>query len=251
MKLTLKYILLIGIICLIDSIAFCSEKMWPVELNQGVGISVVPAHPAVSSELLGISRLIVYRAEVDPGKEFVVAACFLERYWTDSGRRVMDLSVEGAPVQNIDPVKDVGKNQPVYAILNGRDANNDGWLDIKVSTHPGTPDVNPIINILWLFDKTVWDRENLTPDKLNTAQFDSKALYFVDCGVPGSEFVDMSFADELAKYKAGLAGMKRASEADGEISAFAGALPTLTSEFDAINKLHDERKILDMVPLIA
>lgn len=251
MKISLNYFLLIGLVCLINSVALCSEKMWPVELNHGVGISVVPAHPAVSSELLGISRPIVYRAEVDPGKEFVVAACFLERYWADPGRRVMDVSVEGAPVQTVDPVKDAGKNRPVYAILNGRDANNDGWLDIKVSVHPGTPDVNPIINILWVFDKIAWDGEGLTPDKLNTAQFDSKALYFVDCGVPGSEFVDLSYANELVKYKTGLAGMERASAADGDLSAFTAALPALTSEFDAIKKLHDEHRILDMIPLLA
>jgi hypothetical protein len=104
---------------------------------------------------VGWNRAIHYQIKVPPGASVTAALGLCEGWHDKAGRRVMILSVEGAPPQKVDPVADLGKNVAGAFWFDARDANHDGLIDLKVAAAEDAQDKNTILNGFWIFDAPV------------------------------------------------------------------------------------------------
>jgi hypothetical protein len=105
--------------------------------------------------VVGENRPIQYQVKAAPGASATVALGLCEGWHDQIARRVMNLSVEGAPPQKVDTVADLGKNVAGAFWFEGRDVNNDGLIDISISAAESAQDKNPILNAFWVFDAPV------------------------------------------------------------------------------------------------
>lgn len=121
---------------------------------------------------------LIYRFTVPAGSAWTVALGFCESYWAQPGQRPVDVYVEGTERRQIDPLALWGQHRPGCLLFEARDENGDGQLQIVSAPVKSAPDVNPILNVIWLFspDKYV-DLDDLIRGKLN-----SVAARYVDVG---------------------------------------------------------------------
>lgn len=109
------------------------------------GISGAPdwAKPAddVSPEFRnvawGITRPIHYRVKVASGATKRVMLGFCESYKAMLFQRTASMNVEGASEQHVDLALNAPHNQPQAFLFDARDANNDGWIDVRVFAPQG------------------------------------------------------------------------------------------------------------------
>lgn len=94
---------------------------------------------------------IVYRFRVTPRSQSQVVLGFCESHWAESGKRLLNCRVEGAPPQTVDPVAKWGQHKPGALVFAARDENGDGMLEVAVRPAAGTADRNPILSAVWLF----------------------------------------------------------------------------------------------------
>jgi hypothetical protein len=135
--------------------------------------------PAFRNIRAGMSGVpIRYRFKVEPNATYNVALGFCESHWSQSGQRPMLCQVEGAALLEVDPLARWGQHQPGAVLFAGRDTNGDGSLEVLVLPKHGAPDVNPILNAIWLFPPgPELNLEQVVAGKLNGA-----AKHFVDVG---------------------------------------------------------------------
>ncbi|MHB0998298.1 MAG: MGH1-like glycoside hydrolase domain-containing protein [Armatimonadota bacterium] len=211
-----------ALICPITSSA-APEKMQPIEMVSVAMNSYGPTHPAMVSDIMAVASPIRYRFRVDKGAKCELVMGFVERYWLEPGKRVMDVDAEGGPFTVIDAIASVGYRKPYLVAINCADANDDGWLTVEVRQLPGVVDPNPMLNALWLFDRDYWVERGLKAADVQSKAYDSYALYMVDCGVPGSEFVVRDCLDDLQKTKQSLQALAEISESNTAINEKFGA----------------------------
>ena len=119
---------------------------------------------------MGWNRPIEYQIKPAAGASVTVALAFCEGWHDQTGRRVLDLSVEGAPAQKVDTVADLGKNVAGAFWFDAQDVNGDGLIDVKISADDKAQDKNTILNALWVFDAPVkHDNAALLAGNLNAA----------------------------------------------------------------------------------
>ena len=116
--------------------------------------------PAGVSKLLatidgGRPRPIRYQVKVQPGSSVAVAVALCEGWHDQPGQRVLDITVEGAPVRTVDTVADLGKNVAGAFWFDAKDVNHDGLIDLRIDAAKSAKDKNPILNAFWVFDKPV------------------------------------------------------------------------------------------------
>ena len=141
---------------------------------------------------------ILYRFAIEPKSERGVVLGFCESYWTSAGSRLMTCKVEGAPSELVDPLARWGRHRPGGLLFEGSDADGDGWLEVLVLPGPDTPDRNPILNAVWVFEPDAKpDLAQVISGRLNVL-----ATHHVDVGgerdqslIPGG---DLEFAFALA-----------------------------------------------------
>jgi len=92
---------------------------------------------------------IQYEFAVPPGASRRVALALCEGWWSETGKRVQILRVEGAEPKTVDTVADIGKNKAAAFWFDAKDADNDGNITIEI-TRRGT-DKYAILNGLWIF----------------------------------------------------------------------------------------------------
>jgi hypothetical protein len=142
-----------------------------------------PAFRNIRAGLGGVP--IIYRFQVAPGAAACVVLGFCESHHTQAGQRPFICNVEGAPGQEVDPIARWGRHKPGAIPFAARDANSDGLLEVAVLPKPGAPDVNPILNVLWLFPAgPAPDLAAVIAGKLNAA-----ALRRVDVGGEGDQSI--------------------------------------------------------------
>jgi hypothetical protein len=140
-----------------------------------------PAFTSIRAGLGGVP--IRYRLPITPGGAAQVVLGLCESHWGSSGQRLMRCRVEGAPVQNIDPIARWGRHKPGALLFGASDVNQDGILDVAVLPDPASPDRNPILNALWVFPSdAALDLSQVIAGRLN-----SQATRFVDVGGPGDQ----------------------------------------------------------------
>jgi len=153
-----------------------------------------PAFANIRAGMGGVA--IAYRFAVEPGAHVAVVLGFCESYWEVEGSRSMSCKVEGAPAVTVDPLERWGRHHPGGVSFDGEDANGDGVLEVLVLPAPGTPDRNPILNAIWLFEPEL----EVDPAEVITGRHDGVALRYVDVGgstdqsiLPGGR-VELPFA---------------------------------------------------------
>lgn len=124
---------------------------------------------------------IRYGLRVQPGSSHRVVLGFCESHWAFPGQRPVACLVEGAPSDIVDPVAEWGQHVPGCLTFDARDRDGDGELQVAVLPVPGSPDLNPILNAIWLFAK---DTSPSTRDLIRGIGKE-QAEVFVDVGGPG------------------------------------------------------------------
>ncbi|HSV74806.1 MAG TPA: hypothetical protein VLH79_13690 [Chthonomonadales bacterium] len=133
---------------------------------------------------------IAYRFSVQPGAAANVFLGFCESHWQAAGQRPLVCQVEGAPLQEVDPIARWGVHRPGVVLFAARDANGDGKLDIAVLPKPGAPDTNPILNAIWLFPAGAAP----TADAVVSGRMNALATRVVDVGGPGDQALEAAGA---------------------------------------------------------
>jgi hypothetical protein len=98
---------------------------------------------------------VEYQIRVQPGAAVTAAVGFCEGWHDQPGQRVLDVSVEGAPLRTVDTVADFGKNVAGVLWFDAKDTNGDGLIDLRVTAAESAKDKNAILNGFWVFDKDV------------------------------------------------------------------------------------------------
>lgn len=178
----------------------------------------VPCDPAFANIRAGLGGVpIVYRFAVKPGSRSQVVLGFCESHWAQRGQRPVRCRVEGADLQDVDPVARWGQHKPGALSFVGRDANNDGLLDVIVRPGPDAKDRNPILNAIWLFPA------NKTPkiEQVISGSLNKEAIRYVDCGGDNDQSL---YPPNTLEYRLSLA-CKASKELVFFVACHGGAAP--------------------------
>ena len=132
--------------------------------------------PMFRSVAWGANRPVRYRVAVPPGSRWQVAFGVAESYRTQPGLRLLELVAEGSDPVRFDPLASGAPNEPQVRVLDGHDADRDGWLHVDVNSAAGDP--NTYLNALWLFAPGV----DIDEDALIRGDLDAHAEVVVDGG---------------------------------------------------------------------
>jgi len=118
----------------------------------GWGHPAVPCDPAFANISAGMGGVpIIYRFRVPAHSRKAIALGFCESHHSASGQRPLVIRVEGAPEREIDPIATWGRDRPGVLIFDAFDADGDGRVQVGIYPKPGAPDLNPILNVIWVF----------------------------------------------------------------------------------------------------
>lgn len=135
--------------------------------------------PAFQSVAWGTNRPIYYSVQVPAGARKKVVLGLCDPYKPAAGQRVMELRVEGAPSQTVDPLIDDKRNTPHVYFFDASDADSDGQLTIEVHPSDRGVDPNVILNAFWVFGEGA----NVTPQMIMSEQARPAAEVFWNCGM--------------------------------------------------------------------
>lgn len=161
----------------------------------------------IHSILMGKGCPIAYRAQVQPGSEYVVVLGFYEDNYRTVGNRVMELNVEGGKPIRLDMAERADWKQALAVPIEGRDADRDGWLKIAVGPAVEAKDRNPTVAILWVFDRQDWSSAGMTAETVMKGKFDDRAYYLVNCGTKESLYPTLAFDKRMTPMRALAAGL--------------------------------------------
>lgn len=135
-----------------------------------------PCDPAFANIRAGMGGVpIEYRFATPDGKGRTVLLGFCESFWATPGRP-LNIDVEGAPAMRFEPITAWGRHVPGCLKFAAADGDTDGYIRVTVNPVPGAPDVNPILNAIWVFQADV-DAEQVKLGALN-----DRAEHYVDVG---------------------------------------------------------------------
>lgn len=135
--------------------------------------------PAFRNVAWGVNRPIQYRISVAPGSTKQVALGICESYKPRAVMRILELRVDGAPWQTVDPMALGNRNQPYIFLFEGKDENRDGQLTVEVHAAPTSPDPNVFLNAFWIFP----EKSSIDADQLMRGELSSQAEIYYDCGL--------------------------------------------------------------------
>lgn len=142
--------------------------------------------PSLRNIAVHMNGNIHYELTVPSGASRCIALALCEGYWSEVGKRIQILSVEGAEPVTVDAVADIGQNMAASFWFDAKDSNGDGKITISVEAAAKGSDKNTILNGLWVFDAdTRHDSEALISGKLNTIA--SSDLTQANYGGPGRD----------------------------------------------------------------
>jgi hypothetical protein len=150
-----------------------------------------PAFKNIRAGMNGVP--IVYRFTVPKGSGRTVVLGFCESFWSMAGQRPLVAYVEGAPRAAVDPLARWGQHHPGCLRFDGRDTNQDGQLEIAVTSEPAAQDKNPILNAIWIFSPDVYVDTN----EVLTGHMNPAAEQYVDVG---GEKDQSLYADGAVKF---------------------------------------------------
>ena len=94
-----------------------------------------PASPAFQSIDVGLAgNPLVYVTKVEAGSSATIAAGFCESHWSEPGKRLVDLLVEGKQSVTVDLIADGGgQNHPFVVLLEAVDSDKIGRASCRES----------------------------------------------------------------------------------------------------------------------
>ncbi len=150
----------------------------------GWGKPSVPCDPAFKNIRAGMNGVpIHYTFPVERGASYNVVLGLCESHWGSAGQRPVICQVEGAKKVEVDPIARWGQHKPGALLFEAKDANGDGRLDVDVLPRLGSPDVNPILNVIWIFPSGA----GLNLDQVISGRMNPLALRYVDVGGAGDQ----------------------------------------------------------------
>jgi len=148
-------------------------------------------HPKVACDrgfnniVAGMQEPATFLLKAEPDKRYVVAVGLCESHWKGPGNRICDILIEKKKVATVDPcAKPYGTDVPFVLTFPAADANKDGWIEVTSVGARGSPDVNSIVNVLWLFDEEVG--KALAASDILSGSANERAACYVDCGGGGA-----------------------------------------------------------------
>ena len=135
--------------------------------------------PAFEHAALGQQQPIHYAYDVQANDSRTVAVGLIEGYYNQTGQRVLEVEVEGAPVRTIDTFAMSGHNKPLVVFFDGQDKNSDGRINIEVRPSANSPQKDTVLSALWILPKGQRPQGN----KVSTKNLTATAEAYVSCGV--------------------------------------------------------------------
>lgn len=117
-------------------------------------------------------RAMRYVYPADPEKASYVYLGFIESYWGEPGKRILDVSVNGEK-KTLDPIKDAAKHQPVvlsFVVEKGDE------IEIEVIAAANSSDKNSTLAAIWILE------EKADPREVMLGRLNRQARVYVDCG---------------------------------------------------------------------
>jgi len=151
-------------------------------------------HSAFRNVAWGVNRPIRYRVSVPPGSSWKVALGLCEPYKPRAGMRIFELKVEGAPTLTVDPLQEVARGHALVRLLNARDANADGMLELEVHASIESPDPNVTLSAFWLFPPET----TVSEEAIISGEASHLATVAYDCGPEERFYVSAPRIDGLA-----------------------------------------------------
>ena len=131
----------------------------------------------------GFAEPATYHLQAKAKTRYVVAVGLCESHWKTPGNRICDILIEGRKVATVDPVKKPhGPDVPFVLTFPATDRDRNGWISVTSVATPGSPDVNSILNVVWLFEERVG--KELSPADIVAGRANRQAHCYVDCGGP-------------------------------------------------------------------
>jgi len=146
----------------------------------------VPCDRGFRNIVAGFEEPATFLLRADPAARYIVAVGLCESHWRTSGNRICDILVEGKKVATVDPVKKPHRTDvPFVLTFPAVDRNKDGWIAVTSVAARGSPDVNSIVNVIWLFEEAVG--KGLKPAEIVSGRATELASCYVDCGGSGAK----------------------------------------------------------------
>ena len=121
-------------------------------VSRGWANPQVPCAEVYRDVMVGYGKPIAYSFRGKAGQSYVAALGFIEGYYDKPGARPMEIRVEGKAVREMEVIRDAGRNKPMAVIVEVRDENGDGKIDLGVYSPDKAQDKNTILSGLWIFD---------------------------------------------------------------------------------------------------
>lgn len=127
----------------------------PIEMQHDWAHPKEGVLPCFRNVMIGWNQPIRLAVPVKDAAKYRIAIGLIEGYHAEPGKRPLELRVEGAQFQFVDPVKQVGKDVPLVVTSTARDSNGDGKITVEVLSAEKAEDQNTILSALWVFPEAV------------------------------------------------------------------------------------------------
>ncbi|RIK73046.1 hypothetical protein DCC62_18300 [candidate division KSB1 bacterium] len=170
-------------------------------LNGAVGWAAPEgvADPAFRNAAWGVNRPIRYRVQIQPGSRKRVALGICEPYKPKAGMRILELRVEGAAFQTVDPMAEGRRNLPQVFLFEAHDENADGELAIEVHAALTSPDPNVFLNAFWIFSADA----AVSTEQIVSGELSAQAEVYYPCGLENESQAPTKRIDALRATIAG------------------------------------------------
>lgn len=157
------------------------------------------ADPAFRNVAWGVNRPIRYRVQIQPGSRKRVALGICEPYKPKAGMRILELRVEGAAAQIVDPMAEGRRNLPQVFLFEAHDENADGELAIEVHAALTSPDPNVFLNAFWVFPAEA----EVSAEHVLRGELSAQAEVYYPCGLENESHAPTTRIDALRATIAG------------------------------------------------
>lgn len=170
-------------------------------LNGAVGWAAPEgvADPAFRNAAWGVNRPIQYRVQIQPESRKRVVLGICEPYKPRAGMRILELRVEGAAFQTVDPMAEGRRNLPQVFLFEAHDENGDGELAIEVHAALTSPDPNVFLNVFWIFPAEA----EVSAEHVLRGKLSAQAEAYYPCGLENESHAPTTRIDALRATIAG------------------------------------------------
>jgi len=190
------------------------ERLPSVSLNWGK--PNIPCDERFRDILVGYNRPLTFTFPAEAGKNYSVAFGLIESWYTEAGKRRLDLRIEEQSVCKVDLIAEYGQHRPVVLSFDAEDEDGDGLLEMGVYPITGAEDKNTILTALWVFEA----EDAPSDSQILLGQADSRALAIYEVNSRIQNPLRLYFAEkelEPGQKEQVLVGLYRGKEATASV----------------------------------